>query len=240
MAGVVGGFLGLGGGIVLVPFLTLVLKTPMHQAVALSLAAIMANSLVSSTNYLKKGMIDFRAVVPMCIFSSIGAVVGSSLIHLIAGNYLEILFALALTYTAVSIVRKKEISAGEISGSPADSRFTAVAVIAFFSGIFSSLLGVGGGIIIIPAMYLILNYSIHVARGSSTFIIGITATAGSVVFLMQGVLKPDLLAEVVVGQVAGGWLGSWWGARAKSRLVRIVFAVVLLYLAVRMFLQGIK
>lgn len=213
----------------------------MHQAVALSLAAIMANSLVSSTNYLKKGMIDFRVVVPMCIFSSIGAVVGSSLIHLIAGNYLEVLFALALTYTAISIVRKKEISAGgSTSGSPADSRFTAIAVIAFFSGIFSSLLGVGGGIIIIPAMYLILNYSIHVARGSSTFIIGITATAGSVVYLMQGVLKPDLLAEVVVGQVAGGWLGSWWGAQAKSRLVRIVFAVVLLYLAARMFLQGIK
>lgn len=238
-AGYVGGFLGLGGGIVLVPFLTLIFGMPMHQAVALSLAAIMANSIVSSNNYLKKNMVDFRLVIPLCIFASLGAVAGSSTIHLIPGDYLKIVFAIALTYTAVSIIRKKDNNRQNAGGRKTEPKLITISIIAFLSGVFSSLLGVGGGIIIIPAVFLILNYSIHTARGSSAFTIGITATAGSIVYLLNGTLVLDKIGPVILGLTVGGWFGSWCGARAGSFMVRLAFAIILLYLAVRMFIQGV-
>jgi len=235
----VGGFLGLGGGIVLVPFLTTIFKMPMHQAVALSLAAIMANSIVSSNNYMKKGMVDFKLVTPLCIFASVGAILGSNVSVYIPGDYLKIVFAFAMTYTAFTIIRKKR-NEREREVGDAEPGLTSVAVIALFAGVFSALLGVGGGIIIIPAVYLLLNYDIGVARGSSAFTIGITATAGSIVYLLNGTLQLDSVGPVIIGLTAGGWVGSWLGARAKSLVVRYVFAAAMLYLAVRMFLQGIE
>ena len=86
---------------------------------------------------------------------------------------------------------------------------------------------------------MVLNYSIHTARGSSAFTIGITATAGSVVYLLNGTLVLDKIGPVILGLTVGGWFGSWCGARARSFIVSLVFAVVLLYLAVRMFIQGV-
>jgi len=239
VAGIAGGFLGLGGGIVLVPFLTTIFGMPMHQAVALSLASIMAQSIVSSNNYMKKGMVDFRLVTPLCIFSSLGAILGSNIIEFIPGNYLKIIFAVALTYTAVTIVRKSE-STREREAADPDPGLLAVSLIAFLAGIFSAILGVGGGIIVVPAVYLLFNYDMGTARGSSAFMIGITATAGSVVYLINGALHLDSAGPVIIGLIIGGWIGSWLGTRAKSIVVRYIFAVAMVYLATRMFLEGIK
>ena len=92
---------------------------------------------------------------------------------------------------------------------------------------------------LIPAIYLVLNYSIHVARDSSAFTIGIIATAGSVIYLISGVLTVEYVGVTMLGMMAGAWLGGWTGVKAKSMLVKYVFAVVLFYLAVRMFYEGI-
>lgn len=238
LAGIVGGFLGLGGGVILVPFLTTIFKMPIHHAVALSLAAIMANSIVSSNNYMKKGMVDFRLVTTLCIFASLGAIAGSNVSAYIPGEYLKVIFSFAMAYTAFSIIRKKQASREREPGDGEPS-MTPVAIIALFAGVFSALLGVGGGIIIIPAVYLLLNYDIGVARGSSAFTVGITATAGSIVYLINGTLQLHMVGPVIIGLAAGGWLGSWLGARAKSIVVRYVFAAAMVYLAVRMFLEGL-
>lgn len=211
----------------------------MHQAVALSLSAIMANSIVSSNNYMQKNLVDFKLVVPLCIFASLGAILGSNVAGYIPGNYLKLVFAIAMTYTAVSIIRKKKEGSDQ-SAAGNDPGLAPVAIIALFAGIFSALLGVGGGIIIIPAVYLLLNYDIGTARGSSSFTIGITATAGSIVYLINGTLQLESVGPVIIGLTAGGWLGSWLGARAKSQLVKYVFAAAMVYLAVRMFIQGIE
>jgi len=239
VAGIAGGFLGLGGGIVLVPFLTTILGMPMHHAVALSLAAIMAQSIVSSNNYMSKGMVDFRLVTPLCIFASLGAILGSNIISYIPGNYLKILFSVAMTYTAFTIVRQKHSDRDRVASDP-DPSLIAVSLIAFTAGVFSALLGIGGGIIVVPAVYLLFNYDIGTARGSSAFAIGITATAGSIVYLLDETLKLESAGGVILGLVAGGWLGSWLGVRAKSIIVRYVFSAVMVYLAVRMFLEGIN
>jgi uncharacterized membrane protein YfcA len=223
LSGFVGGFLGLGGGIVLVPFLTLIIGIPMHHAVALSLSAIMANSIASSNEYLKKDFIDFRLVAPLAIFASIGAVFGSSISQ----------------YTIYSLIRKKEDTQTE-SGSSGQPNMTLICLIALLAGIVSALIGVGGGIVIIPAIYLIMNYSINIARGTSAFTIGIIATAGSIVYLFQGVLQVQNVGPVILGMMFGAWLGGKTGVRAKSIVVRLVFSVVLFYLAARMFYEGIN
>ncbi len=239
MAGFVGGFLGLGGGIVLVPFLTLLIGVPMHQAVALSLAAIMANSISSSNEYLKKDFVDFRLVAPLAIFASIGAVFGSSINQFIPEAYLKIIFSIFLLYTIYSLLKKKE-NANSDSGPTGKPNLPLVCMIALLAGVVSALTGVGGGIIIIPAIYLVLNYSIHIARGTSAFTIGIIATAGSIVYLFQGILKVENVGPVVLGMMFGAWLGGKTGVKAKSIVVRLVFSVVLFYLAARMFYEGIS
>jgi len=239
VAGFVGGFLGLGGGIILVPFLTLIIGVPMHQAVALSLAAIMANSISSSNEYLKKDFVDFRLVAPLAIFSSIGAVFGSSINQYIPADYLKIIFALFLLYTIYSLLKKKENTQTESkpAGKP---NMKLICIIALLAGIVSALIGVGGGIVIIPAIYLIMNYSINIARGSSAFTIGIIATAGSIVYLFQGVLEVENVGPVILGMMLGAWLGGKTGVKAKSIVVRLVFSIVLFYLAARMFYEGIN
>ncbi len=239
MAGFVGGFLGLGGGIVLVPFLTLLIGVPMHQAVALSLAAIMANSISSSNEYLKKDFVDFRLVAPLAIFASIGAVFGSSINQYIPAAYLKVIFSVFLLYTIYSLLKKKENTKTD-SGQIAKPNLPLVCIIALLAGVVSALTGVGGGIIIIPAIYLILNYSIHIARGTSAFTIGIIATVGSIVYLFQGVLKVENVGPVILGMMLGAWLGGKTGVKAKSIVVRLIFSVVLFYLAARMFYEGVS
>jgi uncharacterized membrane protein YfcA len=234
----VGGFLGLGGGIVLVPLLTLIHGLPMHQSVALSLSAIMANSIVSSNEYLKKDFVELRLVVPLAIFAAVGAVAGSSVSPYIPGGYLKLVFSIFLLYTVYSLLKKKENMAA--SRKKAEPNLPLVCAIAFFAGVVSSLTGVGGGILIIPAIYLVLNYSIHVARGTSAFTIGIIATAGSVVYLIQGILLVEYVGPVMLGMMFGAWLGSLAGVKAKSVTVRLIFSALLLYLAIRMFYEGIS
>jgi uncharacterized membrane protein YfcA len=239
VAGFLGGFLGLGGGVILVPFLTLLAGIPMHQAVAVSLATIMANSLVSSTNYVKKGFVDFRFVILLSTFASLGAIAGSYGGGLIPSNYLQIAFAILMIYTIWSLLKKKESRSEHRISHPHPKALT-IAIIGFFTGIISSLLGVGGGFIIVPVAYLIFDYSMDTARGSSMFAIGIIATAGSVVYFMKGTLNVEYAGTIMLGTIAGGWAGSQIGLKVKIRVVKLVFAVLLIYLAVKMFLEGIS
>jgi hypothetical protein len=238
-AGFAGGFLGLGGGVILVPFLTLAAGLPMHQAVALSLATIMANSLVSSTAYIKKGLVDFRFVILLSTFAAIGAVAGSYFGGYIPSKYLQIAFAVLMIYTIWSLLRKKDSAAGHKVAHP-HPKTGMVAVMGLFTGIISSVLGVGGGFIIIPIAYLIFDYSMDLARGSSMFAIGIIATAGSVVYFLQGTLNIEYAGTIMLGTIAGGWAGSHIGLMVKTRVVKSAFALLLIYLAVKMFLEGIS
>ncbi len=239
LAGMIGGFLGLGGGIILVPLLALGFKLPMHQAVALSLATIMANSIVSSTRYLEKGLVDYRLVILLSIFASIGAIFGSFMGPYIPARYLQIAFSLMMAYTVYSLLKKKDdgVAHRKIGHQP---HFLPVILIAFLAGIISSLLGVGGGVLIVPAAYLIFNYSLDVSRGTSAYTIGIIATAGSVVYFARGTLNVEYAGQIMLGTMAGGWLGSWLGLKAKLKVVKWFFAIVLIYTAVKMFLEGIK
>jgi uncharacterized membrane protein YfcA len=238
-AGAVGGFLGLGGGIVLVPFLTLLIGMEMHQAVALSLSAIMANSIVSSNEYLKKDFVEFKLVIPLAIFASLGAVGGSNISQYIPEGYLKVVFSVFLLYTIYSLLRKKG-AALESTTADREPSLPLVCLIAFLAGIVSSLTGVGGGILLIPAVYLVLNYSIHIARGSSAFTVGIIATAGSIVYLISGVLNGEFVGVTMLGMMGGAWIGGRTGVKAKSIVVRFVFAIALFYLAARMFYEGVS
>jgi uncharacterized membrane protein YfcA len=238
-AGFAGGFLGLGGGVILVPFLTLAANLPMHQAVALSLATIMANSLVSSTAYIKRGLVDFRFIILLSTFASIGAVAGSYFGGYIPNNYLQISFAILMAYTTWSLLRKKDSTIGHKTAHIRPRTGTVIAM-GLLTGVISSALGVGGGFIIVPVAYLIFDYSMDLARGSSMFAIGIIATAGSVVYFMQGTLNIEYAGIIMLGTIAGGWAGSHIGLMVKTRVVKSAFALLLIYLAVKMFLEGIS
>lgn len=238
VSGLLGGFMGLGGGVLLVPFLTLAFFMPMQQAAALSLATVMANSLVSSTEYLKSNLIDLKLVILFSFFASVGAIAAGVVGHYIPGNYLQIAFALILIHATFLILRRRDESPHQKARSLLSRPVTTVAT-AVATGILSTLLGVGGGIIIIPASYLILNYPMDISRGSSTFAIGIIATAGSVVYLIHGTLRVECAGPIMLGTMAGGWLGGLLGAKTKSGIIKPILAILFVYLAIKMFLSGI-
>jgi uncharacterized membrane protein YfcA len=233
----VGGFLGIGGGVVLVPFLTIVFQMPIHHAVALSLATIMANSLTSSTEYLQGGMVDIKMVIMLSIYASIGAVAGSIIGYYISPRVIQVAFAILLVYTTIAILTKSEKKSIRQRGLE-EIGVIKIASIAILSGIISSLLGVGGGVLIIPALYLIFDYPLDLAKGTSAFTIGIIATAGSIVYLVHGTLSVECAGPIMLGTMAGGWLGSKLGIRTKSGYSKAAFSLLLIYLAVKMIWHG--
>ncbi|MCK4573667.1 MAG: sulfite exporter TauE/SafE family protein [candidate division Zixibacteria bacterium] len=233
-AGLLGGYLGLGGGIVMVPFLTVVLGMDIKAAVPVSVTAIVVNSLAASNEYLRKGMVDLELVVVLAIFSVVGNITGSLLQEVVPAEFVQMLLTVILLYTAVSMLRKRK---EETHRSFVDNRskyFAICALIALLTGVVAALVGIGGGVILVPMLYMVIGVPLSTARGTSSLMIGFSAAAATVVYLLNGRVDLTAVAPVIVGIIVGGKLGGYLGTLAKPRIVKIVLFVVMVYLAYRL------
>jgi uncharacterized membrane protein YfcA len=233
LAGTLGGYLGLGGGIVIVPFLTLVMGLGIKAAVPVSMAAIVVNSLASSSEYMKKGMVDLELVVTLTLSMVVGMVIGSSLLTIVSPAYLKLLLAIVLVYTAYSFGK------GPSSGTADTNHRSGVrlfwcSVFALAGGVVASMVGVGGGVIVIPLMYLVLGVPLGTARGTSSFVVGVAGAASLAVYFLSGLVNLSVLPPVVLGAIIGGKLGGRLGTMAKPLAVKLVFVIVILYVAGRL------
>ncbi|MFZ1685705.1 MAG: sulfite exporter TauE/SafE family protein [Candidatus Zixiibacteriota bacterium] len=233
LAGTLGGYLGLGGGIVIVPFLTLVMGLGMRAAVPVSMAAIVINSLASSSEYMKKGMVDLELVVTLTLSMVIGMVIGSSLLSIVSPAYLKLLLAIVLIYAAYSFLKGPSTSSPETNHRSA-ARLFWCSVLALAGGVIASMVGVGGGVIVIPLMYLVLGVPLGTARGTSSFVVGVAGAASLAVYFLSGIVNLSVLPPVVLGAIVGGKLGGKLGTMAKPLAVKIVFVIVILYVAGRL------
>ncbi|HMA36666.1 MAG TPA: sulfite exporter TauE/SafE family protein [Chloroflexia bacterium] len=266
-AGLIGALLGLGGGIFLVPALTLGLGLPFGVAAGTSLVAVAATSAAGSSTYVRTRLTNIRLGVLLGP-ATVAAASGAALVaQAIDGRILRALFAGLLIYTAASMLRAgqpaaqpaarpdtrpAELPAGawQLAGSYEDAqlgetvRYTAGRLplglaASLLGGTLSGLLGVGGGIVQVPVMHLLMGVPLKVATGTSSFLIGITAAASALIYYAHDRINPVLAAPAALAVLGGARLGATLVQRLPSGTLKRIFAVVALLVALQMLLQAV-
>jgi len=269
LAGLVGSALGIGGGVFIVPMLTVLAHLPIHVAIASSLVSIVATSATAAAEYVKGRFANIRLGILLEATTLVGAIgCGFLAVHL-SSQVLAILFAVLLCYvgyrmmTAGRAVGEDALAQKDARGpSNANSRIalggsfydpSLNGVVSYrvrrlpqglsaglLAGGLSSLLGIGGGVIQVPAMNRLMQMPLKAAIGTSSFIMGITALGGCLVYSLHGYVYPVMVAPVVIGAFLGALLGSRLAARAKGIVLRRLFAVIVFIMAVVMIARGVS
>jgi uncharacterized membrane protein YfcA len=264
-AGIFGSLLGLGGGTLLVPLLTLGFGLPLREAVGVSLVAVIVTSSASASVFLQRHAANLRLGMTLELFTAIGAVAGGVIAFAVDQRLLAGLFALLLAYVGASMIvgRRTDSATAEpdrdrapeeaYQASPSQSRGWAAELIERLSGrgyrvrrlgvgfagsvgagVVSALLGIGGGLVKVPVMHLAMGVPLRVATATSNLMMGITASASAIIYLLRGGIDPYIVAPTAIGVFLGASLGSRVVHRIDLRVLRVLFAIVLLYTAYQM------
>jgi uncharacterized protein len=237
-AGTLGSMLGVGGGIIMVPALTF-LNVPPTQASSTSLIAVTSTSISSTIEYSRQKRIDYRLSLEMAACAIPGGVLGAILSDYLPEESFKIYFGILLILTGIYILYRNLIQMQGTVKKPTIVLRAIVFVAAFSSGIISSLFGVGGGIIFVPAMVLVLGLSMHRAAATSQLTLLMTSISG--VFTHSFLGHPDYLQAVALS--AGAFVGAQIGARisriAKERFLQRLLGLMILAVAIIFILDGL-
>jgi uncharacterized membrane protein YfcA len=269
VAGVFGSLLGLGGGVLLVPLLTLGFGLPLREAVGVSLISVIVTSSAAAGVYLERHVANLRLGMTLELFTAIGALVGGSIAFLLDEQLLSLLFGGLLLYVAATMARAgfrkvpeattdtadpDRHQAPDPDPGPLDAPTTLERLSgpgyrirnlglgmagAGAAGLVSALLGIGGGIIKVPVMNLAMGVPFRVATATSNMMIGITAAASAIIYLIRGGIDPYVAGPTAIGVFLGATVGSRLSHRVDLRLLRLLFVVVLIWLAIEMIGRGV-
>jgi uncharacterized membrane protein YfcA len=254
-AAVLGSMLGLGGGVFLVPIFTLFFGISTKTAIAASAVAVVTNSVVGSQGHLKNGFANLRLGMMLQVTMAIGALIGAFAGVLAPERALKILLGLVLIYSAASMLRKRQASddtstdpdphglATEFTDGGRLVRYVPARIrtglgISGAAGVLSGMLGVGGGVIQVPAMNLFMKVPLKAAAGTSAFMVGITSVATAFVHYSDGNVDPTVVAPAMIGIFAGGKLGSTLTKRLKVADLLMIFVAIIGFLGISMLLTG--
>ena len=247
-AGAFGSLLGLGGGLLIVPLLTIGFGLPLREAVGVSLVCVIVTSSASAGVYLQRRQANLRLGMVLELFTAIGAIAGGLVAFLIDERVLAGLFAALLVYVAVTMLRGRSTAVddevapsgleGAATAAPAPEviprRFPAGIAGSLGAGVVSALLGIGGGTVKVPVMHLVMGVPLRVATATSNLMIGITASASAIVYLLRGGIDVNAAGPTAVGVFVGATIGSRLGGHVEVRLLRRLFVAVLLFTAFEM------
>jgi uncharacterized membrane protein YfcA len=241
LAGLLGALTGIGGGILLSPILALHFGIPIRQAIGTSLVAVITTSAASSSVHLQRHTTDIRLGMTLELATALGAAVTAYLVGYFNRNWLEGIFAGFLLYSSITIlwrggkVKNEELPAqngGETVIPPYEpQRYPLGLAASLLAGGLSGLLGIGGGPIKVPVMYLFMNVPLMVATATSNFMIGVTAAASAIVYYRRGDILVELAAPLAVGVFLGSLLGARLAPRIQTKYVVYLLVAIMLYLA---------
>jgi uncharacterized membrane protein YfcA len=258
-AGVFGSLLGLGGGVLIVPLLTFGFGLPLRDAVGVSLVCVIMTSSAAAGVYLERHVANLRLGMTLELFTALGALVGGSVAFVLDERFISLLFAGMLLYVALTMARAgivppsagSELDVAPVTGEPAAPTmldrlsgdgyrvrnlgrglFGATG-----AGVISALLGVGGGIVKVPLMHLTMGVPLRVATATSNLMIGITAAASAVIYLIHGGIDPYVAGPTAIGVFLGASVGSRVSHRVDLRFLRLLFVIVLGYTALQMLVR---
>lgn len=227
----------------MVPVLNLIFGLPIKIAVATSLCAVCATSIGGAAKFLNKGIADFRLGLFLETTTVVGAVSGGLLAIVVKPQIISIMFALVSFYAAANMALKKHsdesIQNDSIYREIVLSRKLSALGLSAITGMVSSFLGVGGGIVQVPILHLILRLPIKAATATSTYMIGITASAGSLVYFFRGIIDYQYITPLIIGTLVGSTYGATIAGRLKSPSVKALFIVAIVYAGFRVGLKGL-
>jgi uncharacterized membrane protein YfcA len=258
VGGVFGSMVGLGGGIFIIPCLTLFLDVPIHSAIAAGLVAVIATSTSGSAAYLRRGLVNLRLAVCVETVLAAGALTGGLVGAMLDKTVLSVVFGavmigvsfyMGLGRAALIHTHPEKESLGSLGGDYHDAHLGQVVryrvrrlPVGLFAGLvagnISGLLGVGGGFMTVPAMALIMGVPMRAAAATSSLMLGVTACAGAVVYFARGMVDPTVAVPVVLGVTAGALLGSRLALKVRQSVLAGVLAVMLLALSLQMILAA--
>lgn len=241
-AGLFGSLLGLGGGLLIVPLLTIGFGLPLRESVGVSLVCVIVTSSASAGVFLERRQARLRLGMILELFTAMGAIAGGLIAFLLDERMLAALFAAVLLYVAFSMIRRgtteeepEGMPAATGRGPLAGTRNVPLGLAGSVgAGVVSALLGVGGGIVKVPVMHLIMGVPLRVATATSNLMIGITASASAFVYVIRGGIDVFAVGPTAVGVFIGATLGSRYGRRVGQRFLRWLFVGVLLFTAFEM------
>jgi uncharacterized protein len=258
LAGFLGALTGLGGGVVVVPALTLALGVDIKYAIGASLVSVIATSSGAAAAYVREGYSNIRIGMFLEIATTLGAIAGAFLAGRVSTHALAIVFGLMLLQAAYQSFKgmsdhgpnaesdslAKRLRLG--GSYPVDGKRQSYGVrnvpggfaMMFGAGTLSGLLGIGSGAVKVIAMDRIMRIPFKVSTTTSNFMIGVTAAASAGLYLSRGYIDPRVAMPVMLGVLIGALLGAKVLVNARVKTLRIVFGVVILALAVEMILNG--
>lgn len=261
-AGILGAVLGLGGGIIVTPVLTLLFGIDIQIAIGASLISVIATSSGAAIAYIRDKITNIRVGMFLEIATTVGAITGALIAGMIAPQLLYIIFGLLLLYSALAMLKKTKQELPEnvpLSGAAktlklqgeyydkALNRQVAYNVdnvpgafgVMYLAGVISGLLGIGSGSFKVMAMDMFMKLPLKVSSATSNFMMGVTGAASAVIYLCRGDINPAVSAPVALGVLMGSTLGARVMQRLKSKTIRKLFIPVLIYIALQMMGQGL-
>ncbi|HEX9162431.1 MAG TPA: sulfite exporter TauE/SafE family protein [Thermoanaerobaculia bacterium] len=262
LAGFLGSLLGLGGGLIVIPALTLLLHIDIRLAIGASIVSVIATSSGAAAAYVKERLANMRVAMFLELGTTLGGITGAYIAGIVHPRLLFILFGLILGYSALAMLRGRrrnedeEVQVGpwarvlqlkssyydhaageEIVYQPVRARIGLGLM--YIAGTVSGLLGIGSGALKVPAMDLAMELPIKVSTATSNFMIGVTAAASAGVYFSRGQIDPFIAAPVAIGVLAGAFAGSQTLGRIHSQSMRATFIVVLVVIAAQMLFKGV-
>jgi uncharacterized membrane protein YfcA len=263
VTGVLGAVLGLGGGTLLVPILTMFFGINLHYAMGASLVSVIATSSGAAAGLLKLGLSNIRVGLFFAVPTIVGAMVGSTLVGIAPPWVIELVFGLAIGWAGLLTFRQPSGARRHVTETDADPLAVSCALegayydnalgcdvayraervkrgagAMFGAGVLSGLLGIGAGAFTVLAMDVFLRLPIKVAAATSSFMIGITAAASAAIFFARGDVHPLIAGPVAIGVLVGAIVGSRVLPRLTNSAIRRLFLVVVFYLSASMILRA--
>jgi uncharacterized membrane protein YfcA len=258
-AGFLGSLTGLGGGVVIIPLLALGFGVDLRYAIGAALVSVIATSSGAAAAYVKEGYSNLRVGMFLEVATTVGALLGATIAALIAPSEIAVVFGLVLLYSAYLSVRRREehpeadrpdrlaswLRMDSTYPTPQGLKHYHVHgvplgfALMFAAGALSGLLGIGSGAIKVLAMDQAMRMPFKASTTTSNFMIGVTAAASAGIYLHRGYIVPDLAMPVMLGVLLGSTLGTFVLVGARTRVLRIVFAVIIVALAIQMIYEGL-
>jgi len=255
LIGTVASMTGIGGGVFIVPLLTLLYDVYTHQAVGTSLTTIIFTSLASAANYSRQKRIYYKTGLVLATTTAPGAILGAYLTSITPARILGLIFGFFLIFIALRMTidfgfsrskhsdKKKGTNNTPVSSESAllgsRTKILSGATLSFFGGLASGLLGIGGGILLVPIMTLVMAIPIHFAVATSTFTMIFTSTSGVSQHYLANNINFEYALLLAIGTVFGAQLGTYTSKRLSSKNLRIIFGIVLIVVGTQMILKYI-
>lgn len=260
VAGFLGALTGLGGGVIIVPVLTLLFNVDIRYAIGASLVSVIATSSGAAIAYVRQGLSNIRIGMFLEIATTLGALLGAYLTAKISSHWIAIVFGSVLLYSAIASVRNKADKTatnrenqlaeklqlyGSYPGADGIEAYTAQRVplgfgIMFGAGTLSGLLGIGSGAVKVLAMDQAMRLPFKVSTTTSNFMIGVTAAASAGIYLSRGYIDPTIAMPVMLGVLGGSLIGTHVLVKAKVNTLKSLFALLIVILGCEMIYSGIR